>query len=383
MILRLQKPLEKAIRAGHPWIFRDALLPFDAPPGSVITVHDRADNFLCRGLAEEGPIGVRVFTITDIPLDAALIKIRIQKALVYRDKIRSAETTCLRLINGEGDRIPGLILDQYGPFAVLVLDGSSLDIWQETIYSVLRQELGSRWIKTLLLRTRYRHEKSIETLWGEKPDQELIVTENGMRLFADLLNGQKTGLFLDHRDSRLAVRQVSKNKRVLNLYGYTGGFSAAAGLGGAAEVTTVDIAPGAITLADKTWRENNLDPEKHHGIVSDVPEYINAIKPGSFDLVIADPPSFAPKKSATPNALKAYRLLHASIFRAIKSGTYIAASCSSHVTKEMFEATLLDAAQFCHKTIRIKDIWGAGKDHPVLKNFPEGDYLKVFSVLVQ
>jgi 23S rRNA (cytosine1962-C5)-methyltransferase len=383
VILQLVKPLEKAVKAGHPWIFRDALRPFTASAGEVVTVMDRSGRFLCRGLAEEGPIGVRVFSTSDVPLDGALFKERIEQALRRRDLLGRSRTTALRLIAGEGDFLPGVTLDRYGPYAVLLFDGGALEKWKDVICKALRGELESRSVSTLLFRTRHRHEKNVVALWGALPEGELCVLENGMKLRVDLVNGQKTGLFLDHRDSRLRTRALSRDKRVLNLYGYTGGFSVAAGLGGAREVVTVDSAPAAIALAEKSWLENGLDPARHTGVVADAPTYLNSLKGTFFDLVIADPPSFAPKKSAVPGALKAYRLLHASVLRImLRDGIYIAASCSSHVRKEMFEATILEAARGCGRTVKIDDIWGAGLDHPVLKGFPEGDYLKVFKVQI-
>ena len=386
MILHLQKPLERAIKSGHPWIFRDALRPFSASAGEVATVMDRSGKFLCRGLIDEGPIGVRVFSIIDIPLDGALFRERIQNALRMRATIRPPNTTALRLISGEGDHLPGVVLDQYGEFGVLVFDGAAVETRKEEISGILREELGKgTGVTTLLFRSGRRDGKKVEALWGTLPESDIGVLENGMKLRVDLVNGQKTGLFLDHRDSRLRTRALSQNnKLVLNLYGYTGGFSVAAGLGGAAHVTTVDSAPAAIALARKSWDANGLDPARHLGVTADVPEFMRSSAARDFDLVIADPPSFAPKKSAVPVALKVYRLLHASVFRVMpRGGVYLAASCSSHVRREMFETTLHEAAQFCKRSIVITDVWGAGADHPVLKGFPEGDYLKVFKVTVR
>jgi 23S rRNA (cytosine1962-C5)-methyltransferase len=381
VILHLAKPLEKTVKAGHPWIFRNALHPFVADAGEVVTVVDRNGRFLCRGLADDGPIGVRVFLTSDIPLDAGLFKQRIRQALFKRDALRPRRTTALRLISGEGDYLPGVTLDQYGAYAVLLFDGNALDTWKEVICAALRPELASRAVSTLLFRTKRRHEKNVVALWGEVPSGECHVLENGMKLLVDLVSGQKTGLFLDHRDSRLRVRSLSRDKRVLNLYGYTGGFSIAAGLGGAREVVTVDSAPAAIALAEKSWRENGLDPACHKGVVADVPAFMNVYKGAGFELVIADPPSFAPKKNAVPGALKVYRLLHASVLKVMRpGGIYIAASCSSHVHRAMFEKTIADAARFCGRKIHIDTCWGAGPDHPVLAGFPEGDYLKVFMV---
>jgi 23S rRNA (cytosine1962-C5)-methyltransferase len=274
VMLHLVKPLEKTVKAGHPWIFRNALRPFTSDIGEVATVLDRNNRFLCRGLADDGPIGVRVFLTSDAPLDADLFKQRILLALRKRDALRPRRTTALRLISGEGDYLPGLTLDQYGPYAVLLFDGSALDTWKDVICAALRPELTSRAVSTLLFRTKHRHEKSVVALWGEVPTGECCVLENGMKLWVDLVSGQKTGLFLDHRDSRLRTRSLSRDKRVLNLYGYTGGFSVAAGLGGAGEVITVDSAPAAIALADKSWRENGLDPGRHKGVVADIHECV-------------------------------------------------------------------------------------------------------------
>ncbi|MBN1128740.1 MAG: class I SAM-dependent rRNA methyltransferase [Chitinispirillaceae bacterium] len=381
--VHLVKPLEKTVRAGHPWIFRTALRPFDAAPGAVATVLDRNGAFLCRGLADDGPIGVRIFLTGDEPLDTALFTQRIRQAFYKRDALRPRRTTALRLISGEGDLLPGLTLDQYGPYGVLLFDGKHLDNWTDCICAGLRPELASRAITSLLFRTKRRHEKTVTALWGSLPAGDCTVLENGMKLSVDLVHGQKTGMFLDHRDSRLRVRSIARNQRVLNLYGYTGGFSVAAGLGGASEVTTVDSAPAAITLAEKNWFDNGLDTARHTGVVADVPAFMNGYRGAGFDLVIADPPSFAPKKTALPGALSSYRLLHASVFRVMRrGGTYIAASCSSHIQRQLFEKTLTDAARFCNRKIVIEEVWGAGADHPVLPGFPEGDYLKVFSVRV-
>ena len=382
--IQLIKPLEKVIRAGHPWIFRNALSPFNATAGEVVTVTDRSGRFLCRGLADEGPIGVRVFTTVDIPVDEQLFAARILKAIKFRESIRPHKTTALRLIHGEGDLLPGLVLDQYGAYAVLAFDGQSLYPWQDRISSILKSELAARSIKTVLLRERKRHDKTIVVLFGELPVEPVLVYEHGMKLWVDLMHGQKTGMFLDHRDSRYTVRQLARNKRVLNLYGYTGGFSIAAGLGGAAMVTTVDVAPGAIALAQKNWIENGLNPSTHTAIAVDVETFMKKPSVQTYDLIIADPPSFAPNKKSLPGALKAYQMLHASVFRRIKSnGVYISASCSSHIRADVFKNILHQSALQSGATIRIANSWGAAADHPVLKGFPEGEYLKVFLVEVQ
>jgi len=379
--VQLLKNLEKAIKNGHPWIFRNALKPFSAAPGSVVTVFDRSGRFCCAGLADEGPIGVRVFSLADSPIDHTLFSQRINDALALRDRLGLRDTDALRLIHGEGDFLPGIVLDRYGRYAVLNFDGKALLSWKETIVSALKPALMDRGVDTLLFRRKKQHEKEVSVLYGCMPEGLVRVREYGMYLWADLVNGQKTGLFLDHRESRKRVRTLSKGKTALNLYGYTGGFSVAAGLGGALSVTTVDSAPEAIRLAEKTWAENGLCPEEHLAVTADVATFMKTGNRKKYDLIIADPPSFAPRKSAVPNAVRAYQMLHASVLGALNpGGVYIAASCSSHINGTVFEKTLQDAAYKAGKKIRIVEKWGAGRDHPVRKGFPEGEYLKVFQV---
>ena len=200
-----------------------------------------------------------------------------------------------------------------------------------------------------------------------------------MVLRGDLLHGQKTGLFLDQRESRHRVRALASGMRVLNLYSYTGGFSVAAGLGGAKAVTSVDIAPGAIALATETWAANGLAASAHETVVADVPAWIQQAtkERRRFDLVIADPPSFAPNDASVPTALKSYRALHSACLGLVASGGwYLAGSCSSHVTREMFVDSLEESASRAAKVLQVIDAWGAPGDHPRLLAFPEGDYLK-------
>jgi 23S rRNA (cytosine1962-C5)-methyltransferase len=381
-LLQLQKPLERAVRSGHPWIFRNALRPFDAQPGEVVTIADRRGDFLCRGLADSGPIGVRVFLTKDMPLDESLFRQRIVSSIRRRDAFDAAQTNAVRLIHGEGDGLPGVVLDRYADCAVLSFDGSALFAWQQVVTDALRPELDARGVRTLILRSRDREKKNIHALWGTLPEVETLVLENGMKLWVDLAHGQKTGMFLDHRDSRLRVRTLAHGKRVLNLYGYTGGFSVSAGLGGASDVTTVDSAPAAVALANRNWAENGLAPSHHRGVAADVAEFMRGGDHG-YDVVISDPPSFAPSKAAVPNALKAYHMLHVSAMRAVKPhGLLLAASCSSHIRPHMFEQSLVDAARTCRRGMVILDSWGAGSDHPVLKAFAEGLYLKSYLVRV-
>lgn len=377
---RLRKPLERSVRSGHPWLYREALEPFEAAPGSVVTVLDERKRVLCRGLAESGAIAVRVFTTRDEPLDARLLGQRVESAFGLRARVVPPETDAYRLLHGEGDRLPGIVCDRYAASAVLKLDGDAACTWRQELVDALRAPLAALGVDTLLVREGRKHEQHVELAFGVAPGEEVTVRERGMRLCASLWHGQKTGLFLDHRESRFRVRGLSAGARVLNLYGYTGGFSIAAGLGGAAHVTTVDIAAPALALAERSWAENGLVAGRHVTRSADVPEVLAelAAARARFEVIVADPPSFAPSAKSKPAALASYGKLHAACLGLLEpGGFYVAASCSSHVTAEDFDATLREGARVARKVLQVLERSGAPADHPRLLAFPEGDYLKV------
>lgn len=379
-VVRLQKKIDSALRLGHPWIWRDALADFHAQPGDVVTVVDSRNAFVARGLAEDGAIGVRVFTLQDEALDESLIARRVEEAFSLRDRIVPPDTDAYRCVNGEGDRVPGVVCDRYGRFATVQLDGSAALAWRDRILPILTKSLNARGVETLMLRTGKRGERRVECVVGNAPSEPVEVREHGIVLIADLIHGQKTGLFLDHRESRRRVRELSKGRRVLNLYGYTGGFSVAAAMGGATTVTTVDIAPEAIAFAENTFKRNVGDSVPHTAIAADVPEYLKAARQRGerYDLIVSDPPSFAPNEESVSRALQSYRSLHQAALRLLApGGLLVAASCSSHVDRDAFESTLVDAASTPGQVVQILERDGAPADHPRLSAFPEGDYLKV------
>lgn len=373
----LTKPLARVIRAGHPWVYRDALRGLDpAAPGTVVTVRDQDGRFVGRGIADAGPIGVRVWTTRDEPIDEAFVRRRVRDAIALRRRIIPPGTTAVRLLHGEGDRLGGAVCDRYGEHAVLALDGDGVLAWREPIARALIEEAR---LRGLLVRTGRRGDKRTELVHGEVPD-ELEVEEHGMRLLVDPWRGQKTGLFLDHRESRRVVRSLSEGMRVLNLYGYTGAFSIAAGLGGARRVDTVDVAEGALAFARRGWALNGLAPGLHETFAADVPRFLEEARArrATWDLIVSDPPSFAPNKAAKEAALKSYRALHRACLRMLADGgLYLAASCSSHVDRDAFEQTVRDGAEKAGVVLQVLGRWGAAPDHPRLLAFPEGDYLKV------
>jgi len=378
--VKLKKALRRLLGEGHPWIFRHALDWPGIKPGRIVTVTDAKGRFVARGIADAGPIAVRVLTTRDEPVNATLFSRRIQAAATLRDRVVPRDTTTYRLLHGEGDRIPGVVCDIYATHAMIRFDGEGITHWKDTVIGFLEEVVRARGVSHLLIRSGRGGQRNVEAAFGKLPQEPVKVIERGMKLMVDLLHGQKTGLFIDQRESRWRVRRMAAGLRVLNLYGYTGGFSVAAGLGGAEQVETVDIAAAALELAEQNWKLNGLNPNKHTVYTADVSAFLEraAKRAAQYDLVIADPPSFAPNEKSVRNALTAYRNLHrAAIGRVAPGGYYLAASCSSHIRRDAFEETVREGARRERRVVQVLERQGAPPDHPRLLAFPEGDYLKV------
>ncbi|MBM4360751.1 MAG: class I SAM-dependent rRNA methyltransferase [Deltaproteobacteria bacterium] len=376
----LRKKLERALAQGHPWLWRDALVPHDWPAGTTVEVHDRRGNFLARGITDGGALGVRIWT-TDPreALDRRLFARRFDEALQLRRRVTPPRTGGIRLLHGEGDRTPGVVCDVYGEVAVVKLDGDGIARWHADVLEALRGPLGALGVETLLLRNGRREEAQCDVVWGTQPEGPLTFEERGMTLWVDVVHGQKTGMFLDHRESRARVRELAADARVLNLFGYTGGFSIAAGLGGARHVDTVDLAGPALALAERGWESNGLDASGHRCHRADAFAFLEhaAARRERWDVIIADPPSFAPSEEALEAALASYRKLHAACLAVLApGGLYLGASCSSHVRRDAFDESILAGAARARRSLQLLDSWGAAPDHPRLPAFPEGDYLK-------
>ncbi|MEM9864478.1 MAG: class I SAM-dependent rRNA methyltransferase [Myxococcota bacterium] len=380
--LRLLRPLERTLRGGHPWIYREALEAHDHPPGTEVRVLSRKNELLGRGLTESGAIAVRLFTTRDEALGRDFFTRRFAAAFDLRRLVVPERTSAYRLCHGEGDRLPGISADHYGAeagsFAVLRIDGEGAQAVATQLIDPFVEQLSvffGEAPKGVLLRIG-RSGHAPELVYGEPPPDRVTVEEHGMKLVGDLWRGQKTGLFLDHRESRRLVRSLADGRRILNLYGYTGGFSVAAGLGNASAVTTVDVAPAAIELAEASWRANALS-NSHRAVCSDVRTFLTD-DDGVYDLIVSDPPSFAPNERSVPAALDAYERLHADCLRRlVPGGLFIAASCSSHVRGLTFDRTVLDGARRAGRVLQLLQRSGAPVDHPRLLAFPEGDYLDV------
>lgn len=367
--LTLDKSLEPALKSGHPWVYRNHLPKHTLATGDWVRV--TAGSAEAYGLFDaEGQIGVRLFG--SAPPQGNWVEKRVQDALDLRALVSGPETDAYRLVYGEGDFLPGITVDRYGRFAVLRRYSPGVD----SLVSVVASSVG----KALKLRgVVSRDDGELRALWGELPPPELTVRENGIRLLANLFDGQKTGLFLDHRDNRQTLSRFTAGRRVLNLFSYTGAFSLYAVRGGAHHVTSVDIAPAAIEDAKRNFVLNGFDPEAHTFLSADVfallAEY--AARKEQFGVVVLDPPSFARSKKSRFAALRAYAKLNTQALRCTQPGGLLAtASCTSQVSPEDFRAVLGEAALSAGVRVQVVHDAGHAPDHPVPATFPEGRYLK-------
>ncbi|MCC6748865.1 MAG: class I SAM-dependent rRNA methyltransferase [Deltaproteobacteria bacterium] len=377
----------RAVRAGHPWVWKDGL---DRPPaelspaGTVVELVDRHGAFVARGLYDPGsPIAVRVYSRTAAEaLDEAWIAARVVDAARRRETMfDAAATEAYRLVHGEADGLPGVVCDRYGAVVVVRFDGAAAATLAAPVERAL---LGLPGIQRVFERRDRRGEREEPgprdaTTAGEPEATRVRVSEQGLYYEADLERGHKTGLYLDQRENRARVRELARGKRVLNLYAYTGGFSVAAAAGGARATLSVDLSTPAIAAAERNLALNGFGPPAHRVLVADVRKLLRAGLPegGAWDLVVLDPPSFAPRQALVPRALEAYRMLNRAVLARLEPGALLlTCSCSSHVNRATFVTTVGEAARAAGVAVRRLWVHGAGADHPVLPAFPEGDYLK-------
>jgi 23S rRNA (cytosine1962-C5)-methyltransferase len=371
-----------AVLRGHPWVWRDAVEKGieEAVAGEQVQVISHEGSAVGRGLVDgDSPIGIRMWTHGTAPIDGDLFRRRLGAAVALRRTLLGDDTDAYRLLHGEGDRMPGFVVDRYAAVAVLRTDGEGAAARQADLVEALRPVLSSIGVATLVHRQRRRDgSRELQVLSGPAPADSLVVREHGVTFVVDVTHGQKTGAFLDHRENRRRVGQLSRGRRVLNLFSYTGGFSVHALLGGARHVTNVDVAAAAHATAQESFRLAGLDPRAHAFVVADAQGFLvsAAARGERWDLIVSDPPSFAPSERARSGALSAYRALHRACVRVLgEGGILCAASCSSHVDATAFLSTLDDAA-LGGRPLVVAELHGAGADHPTTACFPEGRYLK-------
>ncbi len=379
--LQLSRDLTRLIKRGHAWVYREALreIPQAKTGTSAILLDNKGGREIARGFYDpESSIALRICSTHVMePLTDKWASKKIIQAFNLRKLLFDKNTTGYRLFHGEGDGLPGLVCDIYEESAVIKFDGQAAEnFWDvQGICEWLNSNLG---IQTVFQKHRERQNKG-EILYGVVPKQPVSFIENGIFFSADLVSGQKTGFFFDQRGNRKRIRPLSAGKTVLNAFGYTGGFSVYAGLGGADHVTTVDIAKPALEASDQHWETNNLDPDKHKSIVADVFDFLKSAEEEKrrWDLVILDPPSFAPSESTLPGALKAYKKLITLGAKATqREGLLAASSCSSHVTEEQFIKVCEEGISQARRKAKIIGRFGLPADHPTPLVMPELRYLK-------
>lgn len=392
--LELQKDLARHLRGGHPWVYKRAI---ERPPagldaGAIVDVV-AGGKFVARGYYDpEGAVRVRVLTRDPAEAIGPLFwRRRIARAVALRRAyVLSDATDCARLVHGEGDQLPGVVIDLYGKLAVLKLYSTGLAPHREAILEALRGEVALEGIygrdeeiaagdEEDELSDRDSPPAKGKTLWGAEPPPELVVREHAMQVAVDVRGGQKTGYFLDQRENRFALRRYARGRvRAANCFAYSGGFSVSAALGGAREVISVDRDAAALRLARRNFELNGMDPDKHGFVAGDVLEFLRADqKP--FDLIVLDPPAFAKTQKAVPAALDGYASLHRAAFSALAPGGILAtASCSARVSAEEFLGAIREAAGKTHTELQLLEEKRQPPDHPALLAFPEGKYLKFF-----
>ncbi len=380
--ITLKPGREAPVRAGHPWIFSGAIASGldGAEPGEPVRVTSEGGRFVAAGYANpRTAIAIRLLTLDDEPIDGALIARRVDEALALRRAVLPPDTTAFRVVNGEGDRLPGVIVDRYGDQLVCQLLTAGAARLVGPLVDALQAALAPRGISERS-EGGVRAEEGLPgtrgVLAGEAPPARLVVTEHGMRLVADVVHGQKTGLFLDQRDNRARIRALAHGKRVLNAFAYTGAFAIAAALGGATHVVSVDTSRLALELGEASWAENGLPPDAATWIEGDVFDYLRAARERA-GLIVLDPPPFVRRRRDLTSGLRGYKDANLQAFRRLEPhGWLLTCSCSQHLDRGGFRRVVAAAASDAGRVVQLVEEHGHPADHPTALSHPEGEYLK-------
>ncbi len=394
VILRPRR--EESLLRYHPWVFSGAIAQVVGHPaeGDLVGVYASDGQFLAWGHYQVGSIAVRVLSFDEDPTRADFWTRMLSRALQLRVACGlhgAPETDCYRLVHGEGDGLPGLVIDYYAGVCVLQAHSVGMFRAKGAICAALQQVYGPS------LQAVY--DKSSGTapfkaglelvdgyLWKADgfSDREQLVLENGHRFLVNWTEGQKTGFFLDQRENRFRVGALSRGRTVLNLFCYTGGFSVYALAGGALHADSVDSSRKAMDLVDRNVALNGLDPARHSSYCADAMEFLRDVPEGKYNLMVVDPPAFAKHRGALKNALRAYQRLNAAALSKVASGGLVFTfSCSQVVDKEAFALAVFSAAAQTGRSVRILDRLNQPADHPVNIYHPEGEYLKGLLLYVE
>ena len=389
----LARGKQESLLRRHPWVFSGAIKRADQPleEGEMVDVFTAEGEFIARGHCQVGSIAVRVLTFDDEPIDQAWWNGRIASAYGVREALgltENQQTTCYRLVHGEGDNLPGLVVDIYGSTAVVQCHSVGMYLSREQIVEALRACYGQR------LRAVY--DKSSQTLpykadlgaedgylWGSGEGEE-VVLEGGHKFAVNWAKGQKTGFFIDQRANRELVGRYAKGRNLLNTFCYTGGFSIYGLAGGARSLTSVDSSAVAIELVDRNVELNFGAEVPHRSAVMDTFDFLRTVEKGEYDMMILDPPAFAKHHKVLGNALQGYKRLNARAMEKIASGGILFTfSCSQAVSKEQFRLAVFSAAAIAGRKVRILHQLTQPTDHPINIYHPEGEYLKGLVLYVE
>lgn len=386
--LVLKPGREKSVLQRHPWVFSGAIerLEGEAVAGDETRVVDATGRFLARGyLSLRGDIRCRLLRWEDAPIDGDFLAARIRDALALRQQLIPEDTDAYRLIHGEGDGLPGLIVDRYGEVLVMQISHAGFERRKDLLVELLAQELEPLAIYERSEGAARQAEglgAAKGVVYGDFNSGAVRIRENGWIFYVDIVNGQKTGFYLDQRENRRWVSTLAAGREVLNCYAYTGAFGVAALAGGARRVINVEASGPALDLAQKNVRENGFEVHPEDFVVADVPAFLRSttLQP---DMIILDPPPFARHRKDVPAAARAYKDINLHAMKRLQpGGLLLTCSCSQHLAPEMFQKILFGAARDAGRAVRIIGERSHPVDHPINLYHPEGRYLHAFLLQV-
>ena len=382
---------EESLKRFHPWVFSGAIARVDGEPeeGEVVDVYTSKKEFIACGHFQIGSIAVRVLTFRQEEINHSFWKRRLEVALDMRRSlglVDNPENNTYRLVHGEGDNLPGLIIDVYAHTAVMQAHSAGMHVYRMDIADALSEVMGDI-VKNIYYKSEttlpFKADLGPENGFIKGGSPENVALENGLKFHVDWLKGQKTGFFVDQRENRHLLERYSKGRNVLNMFCYTGGFSFYAMRGGANLVHSVDSSAKAIDLTNQNVELNFPGDERHQAFAEDAFKYLDRMG-DQYDLIILDPPAFAKHRDALRNALRGYSKLNAKAFEKIKSGGILFTfSCSQVVDKKDFRNAVFTAAAQSGRSVRILHQLTQPGDHPVNIYHPEGEYLKGLVLYVE
>jgi len=393
--LRLKRGKEESLDRFHPWVFSGALIsmPTDIDEGDLVRIVASDGRIIGVGHFQIGSIAVRMLAFDDIEINTDFYRNRLEQAWSLRQRLGLVrpDNTAFRLVHGEGDFLPGLVVDVYGDTAVVQAHSPGMHFARETVAHELIS-LTACGTPLGIKNVYYKSETTLPYKAHLDPINDYIIghsdnnvaTENGLRFNIDWLRGQKTGFFVDQRDNRALLEHYSHGARVLNMFCYTGGFSVYAMRGGAESVHSVDSSSKAIALTDANINLNFPGDNRHKSYAEDAFKFLDRMERNQYDLIVLDPPAFAKHRSALRNALRGYQKLNAAAFEKIApGGVLFTFSCSQAVSREQFRLAVFSAAAQTGRKVRILHQLTQPADHPINIYHPEGEYLKGLILYVE